>query len=90
MRNNLDIIAEMLKNGETIYIKDDFYDMALRIFKDGDGAEHYFRKVRGGHSYSPEAPIDPRESDTANEVILGGEFITKEEYEGYDALPDEM
>lgn len=82
--SNLKKIAEMLKNGETVYIKDEFYEMALRIYKDDNGTERTYRKFRNNHAIPEEWPIDPRKDDTAFDVEMGGEFITKEEYDEFD------
>ena len=87
MARKQDIIYERLKRGETVYMKDDFYDMALRFYMSEDGREIYYRKFRMGYCFPGERRIDPKVSDTAYEVILGGEFITKEEYDEFDKLP---
>ena len=72
--SNLPRIAELLDRGEQVYMKDDFYEVAIRIetpmvtwLKHRDHAE-----VLVPHGY-----------DTACQIELGGEFITKEEYENY-------
>lgn len=82
--NKREKIREMLAKGETVYMADDFYEMALRFYKDADGQTVYFRKFRKGAGIAEEQPIDIKESATAFEVTLGGKFITKEEYEAYD------
>ena len=87
MAGKQDIIYEKLARGETVYMKDDFYDMALRFYLAENGREIYYRKFRKGYSFPGEKPIDPKQSNTAFEVTLGGELITKEEYDEFDKLP---
>lgn len=82
-------IEAFLQRGEQVYMKDDFFDMALRIEREANGEINYWRKFRGGHSFSSEKPINPKISNTAIQVMLGGEFITKEEYDCYEFLKDD-
>lgn len=87
MGANHNIIIEKLSRGETVYMKDEFYEMALRFYKTPDGREIYFRKFHNNHGIPEECSIDPKVSNTAFEITLGGEFITKEEYDEFDKLP---
>ena len=88
MGANSDIICQKFARAETVYMKDDFYDMALRFYRNERGEECYFRKSRKNYGkWAAECPIDPKVSNTAFEVTLGGEFITKEEYDEFDSLP---
>lgn len=86
---NHDIICQKFARGETVYMKDEFYEMALRFHKAKDGRVIYLRKFHNNHRFPEENPIDPKVSNTAFEVILGGEFITKEEYDEFDKVPPE-
>ena len=72
--DNTDTIARILKEGKEAYLKDDFYDVAIRI---ASGTETYLK-----HKGRKEVTV-PRSYDLICEVILGGEFITEEEYLSY-------
>lgn len=72
-------IIRILKEGKDVYMKDDFYDMAIRITVGEDGKERVFRKFTFN---AKEAEMEWG-NETATQVQLGGEFITKEEYDRY-------
>ena len=73
-KSNNEIIVERLQKGETVYMKDDFYDVAIRLVGSWDNyLKHKGRfEVQVPHGY-----------DLVSQIELGGEFITKEEYENY-------
>ena len=72
--SNPDIICKCLAKGETVYLKDDFYDAAIRI---AGGTETYL-KHKGRHEFHV-----PYSHDLLCQIELGGDFISKEEYENY-------
>lgn len=72
--SNSEIVVERLTNGETVYMKDDFYDAAIRLV---NGKESYLK-----HKGRNEIPV-PHYNDTLCQIELGGEFISKDEYENY-------
>ena len=72
-------IIRILKEGKDAYMKDDFYDMAIRITIGEDGRERLYRKF----TFDPKEVELERGNETATQVQLGGEFITKEEYDRY-------
>ena len=71
---NFGIIKDILDRGEQVYMKDDFYEVAIRL----NGGKTSFLKHKG----KEEVEID-RSYDMFLEIKMGGEFITKEEYDAY-------
>ena len=70
---NLRRIFDMLHKEQIIYLKDDYYEAALRI----DGSKFYIKyKGREEEQISYVA-------DIVYQIEHGGEFISKEEYENY-------
>ena len=72
--DNTDTIARILKEGDEAYMKDDFYDAAIRI---ASGTETYLK-----HKGRGEVKV-PHSYDLVCEIILGGEFITAQQYQSY-------
>ena len=72
--SNVPKIIDRIRKGETVYMRDDFYDVAIRL--DGDWDEYLKHKGRG------EVKV-PHGYKLVLEIELGGEFITKEEYDAY-------
>ena len=71
---NFDRIISLLNEGKEVYMKDDFYDVAIRI---AGGTEAYLKhkgraEVRVPHGYK-----------LVCEIEMGGEFIDKAEYDAY-------
>ena len=77
-------IDARLMRGEEVFIADEFHEMALRIFRNKDGQVFYCRKRHKGFAFPEELPIDPKQSNTAFEVMLGGKFISEQEFDSYD------
>lgn len=75
---NLDKIYEMLNSGQTVYMFDDFYEVAIRILPSVDGKTRAYLKHKGRN----EVEVPPSYK-TVFEIKLGGEFFTKEEYAQY-------
>ena len=71
---NTELLAGLLNDGRTAYMKDDFYEIAIRIA--GPTETYLKHKGRG------EVRV-PYDYETLNDVILGGEFISREEYESF-------
>lgn len=63
----------MFERNKIIYMKDDFYEQALKM----DGSKRYL-KFCGREER--EVAFD---NDTAYQIRLGGDIISKEEYENY-------
>lgn len=72
--SNLPIIHERISRGEEVYMKDDFYDVAIRL---ADSKTNYLKHKGKGEKEVPHG------YDLVFQVKLGGEFITKEEYDAY-------
>ena len=72
--SNIPEIVQRIRQGETVYMKDDFYEVAIRLVGDYDS---YLK-----HKGKEEVKV-PHGYDTVMEVEQGGEFISKEEYEAY-------
>jgi hypothetical protein len=70
-------IIDIVKSGEVVYIKDDFYDAATRIFEE-NGSLIRFLKFKGRNENRVEYS-----NETAFEIQNGGEQITEEEYYSY-------
>ena len=60
-----------------VYVKDSFYDVAIRAVSE-EGVLKTFLK----HKSSKEVEV-PQDNDTFCQVLLGGEEITKKEYDRY-------
>lgn len=71
---NTDRIREMLGRGEPVYMKDDFYDVAIRIA----GQTDVFMKHKGRGEVSV-----PYDYDLVCDIELGGTFISEKEYANY-------
>ena len=72
--NNLDIIRQKILKGEIVYMEDDFYDVAIRLV--GERDNYLKHKGRG------EVQV-PHGYDLVCQIEMGGEFISKEDYEAY-------
>lgn len=71
------ILVKKLQNKESVYIKDDFEQMAIRIIPT-QSSEIVFAKFKGKAEYSI-----AHTSKLVFDIQMGGEEITKEEYENY-------
>lgn len=72
--SNFSIVTEKIQKGEVVYMKDDFYEAAIRLVGDYDS----FLKHRG----KEEVQV-PHGYEVVMDIQMGGEFISKEEYEAY-------
>lgn len=77
--SNIDYIHNRLREDREVYLKDDFYGIALRLFPGEDGATRVFRKQRGD---GREEPVSPTNT-TVVKIQLSGVFISEEEYQSY-------
>ena len=76
---NIDYIHNRLRDGREVYLKDDFYGIALRLVPGEDGATQFFRRQRGD---GREEPVSPTNT-TFVKIQFSGVFITEEEYHSY-------
>lgn len=69
------ILYERLESGKTVYVYDDFEDAAVRlVYSDGE-TQAYLK-----HRNHNEVKL-PQSYETICEIILGGEEISKQEYD---------
>lgn len=73
MRNDKEIY-ELIDNGEIVYIKDEFLDVAIRLEPSGNAFLKYKGKKEHEVDYS---------NETVFEARIGGDIISKAEYEAY-------
>ena len=70
-------IGLKLQNNESVYIKDDFEQMAIRIMPD-DGETKVYAKFKGKKEYA----ID-RKIKLVYDIEVNGEEITEADYKNY-------
>ena len=75
-------IKKTSDSSEVVYMKDDFYGIAIRFYKDGETMKLYMKHEHGGTGKEREVPYG---NEDAFNVRLGGDIITKEEYDRYPA-----
>lgn len=75
---NLDKIYEMLNNGQSVYMFDDFLEAAIRIMPTADGKSRAYLKHKG----RTEVEVSPSYK-TVFDIELGGTFFTQKEYAQY-------
>lgn len=71
------ILRNKLISGETVYLLDDFEEVAIRLVYDGDNTKSYIK-----HKERNEMEV-PQSNETVCGVILGGKEISKHEYDKY-------
>lgn len=75
MKNSFENRARIVSSGSILYVKDDFYDAAVRIVPTGKGEITYI-KYRG----EKEKKIE-HSADIVYQIECGGEIISKDDYE---------
>ena len=75
---NLDKICEMLNNGQSVYMFDDFIEAAIRITPPIEGESRAYIKHKG----RTEVEVSPS-YETVFDIELGGKFFTQKEYAKY-------
>ena len=71
------ILRNKLISGETVYLLDDFEDVAIRLVYDGDNTKSYIK-----HKGRNEVNV-PQSNETVCGIVLGGKEISKHEYDKY-------
>lgn len=74
---NAEVLVSKLQKKKSVYIKDDFEQKAIRITPTKSGSV-VFAKFKGREEYS----IDST-AKLVLDIQMGGEEISKEEYENY-------
>lgn len=73
----IELIGQKLEKREIVYIKDDYEEKAIRIIPNAESSIVYI-KFKGKNEY-----LIDRTSKLVFDIKLGGDEITKEEYENY-------
>lgn len=71
------VLRNKLISGETVYLLDDFDEVAIRLVYDGNNTKSYIK-----HNGRSEVEV-PQSNETVCGIILGGKEISKHEYDKY-------
>ena len=75
---DLSLLQTKLRNGEVVYLKDDFEEVVVRLVPYEAGPTKAFLKHKGLREVEV-----PQSYETLVDATLCGEEITNEEYEAY-------
>jgi hypothetical protein len=70
-------ISRLLKSGRKAFMKDDFYEIAVK-YEMVDGEAAVSLKYRNHQEVE-----SSQSNESVMQVVMGGEFITEKEYEEY-------